>query len=82
MAYIRGVQGLRQRVDKINEITQNGLNYIGEWHSHPDNTSINPSKADLIALDWVAEIMSSIGYPGLMAIIGKDSEPNYLLMEK
>ena len=82
MAYIRGVQGLRQRVDKINEITQNGLNYIGEWHSHPDNTSINPSKADLIALDWVAEIMSSIGYPGLMAIIGKDNEPNYLLMEK
>ncbi len=81
MAYIRGVQGLEKQIDKISDVTKNGLNYIGEWHSHPDNTSIFPSKEDLIALGWASEYMSAIGYPGLMAILGKD-KIKYLLKEE
>jgi hypothetical protein len=81
MAYIRGVKGLNQKVQRIRDVTSNSLMYIGEWHSHPTGVGINPSKNDNIALDWVKEFQASIGYPGLLAIIGDAPMPNYLLSQ-
>jgi hypothetical protein len=79
MAYIRGVKGLHQEVHKIREVTKDALAYVGEWHSHPAGAGTKPSKDDKIALNWVSDFQSSIGYPGLLAIIGDEALPNYLL---
>lgn len=78
-AYIRGVKGLHKEVEKYRNKTSDELTYIGEWHSHPRGASVNPSKDDKIALNWVSKFQSSIGAPGLLAILGDDGLPNYLL---
>lgn len=78
-AYIRGVKGLHKEVEKYRNKTSDELTYIGEWHSHPKGASVNPSKDDKIALNWVGEFQSSIGAPGLLAILGDEGHPNYLL---
>ena len=37
--YIRGCEGLEERVAAISAETAEELEYIGEWHSHPDGCS-------------------------------------------
>lgn len=78
-AYIRGVRGLDREIKRIGSVTKGEITYVGEWHSHPKGASIRPSKDDKISLKWLADIQSSIGYPGLLAIIGDENLPNYLL---
>ena len=82
MAYIRGVKGLDNDARKIRDVTSDALWYVGEWHSHPTGAGINPSKDDKIALDWISDFQTNIGHPGLLAIIGDDASPNYILTEK
>ena len=68
--YIRGCSGLRQKVDSVREITANQLDYIGEWHSHPDGYSCAPSSDDVKVFAWLTEQMSVYGLPGFMMIVG------------
>ena len=68
--YRRGCQGLKSRVEKINQITGGQLEYIGEWHSHPPGCSVNPSQADRQAFDWLSNHMRTDGLPPLMLIAG------------
>ena len=42
-SYIRGTKGLSEEVERIANVTGSNLDYIGEWHSHPDGTS-SPSE--------------------------------------
>lgn len=71
--YIRGCTGLKAEVDKVRKITTGMLDYVGEWHSHP-GYSTSPSRDDLLAFGWLAEIMDICGEPALMLIAG---EGNY-----
>ena len=68
--YIRGCQGLREQIDKIYEITEKQLEYIGEWHSHPPNCSVKPSQDDRKVFEWISEYMTADGLPPLMLIVG------------
>ena len=68
--YIRGCQGLKSQVEKIEKITAGQLKYIGEWHSHPPGCSVNPSQADRQVFDWLSNCMRSNGLPPLMLIVG------------
>ena len=36
--FIRGVQGIKAELDKVTCRTANALEYVGEWHSHPEFT--------------------------------------------
>lgn len=72
--YIRGYQGLTQRVKDFEDITQGMLRYVGEWHSHPQGCNCNPSKDDRKAFDWLAENMMLDELPALMAIAGDDRQ--------
>ena len=71
-AYIRGSQGLAQRVRNISDSTDGMLQYIGEWHSHPDASGVKPSPKDEKLLTWVEEIMDQDGLPGVMVIVGDE----------
>ena len=35
ICFFRGVSGLPEKINEINQLTGNQLGYIGEWHTHP-----------------------------------------------
>ena len=63
-AYIRGKNGLLEKINRIEGVTIGNLTYIGEWHSHPAN-SVTPSSDE----------QSS---PGCMMIVGETQVGAYL----
>jgi integrative and conjugative element protein (TIGR02256 family) len=77
--YIRGVEGLRKKVDDLSRIAGGDLVYVGEWHSHPAGSSGSPSADDLQAHQAVAEEMGKAGSPGLVLIQGEEWEPHILV---
>lgn len=77
--FIRGSQGLGREVERVRRITENQLDYVGEWHSHPPGGGCNPSTADLKAFSWLSEMMESEGLPALMLIAADNSECAYFL---
>jgi integrative and conjugative element protein (TIGR02256 family) len=76
--YIRGAEGLSDAVTDIQRRTGTMLQYVGEWHSHPDGYSCAPSSDDKRAFAWLVGLMEMDGYPGLMLIAGGDAHAWYL----
>ena len=73
-SYIRGTEGLSGEVKRIVRITSSNLDYIGEWHSHPDGHSVDPSASDKKLLNWIRAGMEKAGETGLMCIIGEGKQ--------
>jgi hypothetical protein len=71
--YIRGSAGLSARLREIAQRTQGGLEYVGEWHSHPRFHGVCQSGDDRIAMRKLRTIMAEDGRPAVMLIVG-DSE--------
>ena len=69
--YIRGKRGLSSQVEKICGATSGQLEYVGEWHSHPDGCPCRPSDDDLKVFSWLTKNMDDAGLPALMAIAGQ-----------
>ena len=67
--YIRGCEGLADRVAAINIESAGEVEYIGEWHSHPDRCGCGPSVHDLNLFANITDRMTAAGYPALMAIV-------------
>lgn len=70
--YIRGVEGLKKRCQEIGIMTMSQLEYIGEWHSHPDGAGTRPSQDDRKVHAWIARYAEAEGRPPLMLIMGAD----------
>lgn len=71
VSYIRGCQGLNTKIEEIGRVTLGQLQYVGEWHSHPDGCSTNPSHDDLEAYSWLISHMCKEDLPALMMIVGE-----------
>ncbi len=69
-SFIRGKEGLLEEYKNYLKITDNQMVYLGEWHSHPENCSTNPSKLDENLFGYLAQSMGSQGYPAVMCILG------------
>ena len=76
--YIRGSKGLAQEVERIRAVTDGQLEYVGEWHSHPDGFPCLPSTDDLKVFAWLTENLDDAGLPSLMAIAGQGRVAWYL----
>lgn len=76
-AYIRGSNGLLEQINKIEEITSGNLEYIGEWHSHPNNNT-SQSMDDGVLIRSIAEYNYQRSCPGCMIIVGNDHISPYL----
>ncbi|MGA1824396.1 MAG: ThiF family adenylyltransferase [bacterium] len=72
--YIRGCQGLKAQLERVKTMTASMLDYIGEWHSHPDSASIRPSGDDIKAFAELRKTMDTFGLPALMMIAGNHSQ--------
>jgi integrative and conjugative element protein (TIGR02256 family) len=77
--YIRGSEGLAEQVTAAALRSSNQLEYIGEWHSHPDSCSIDPSAEDMKVFSWMTDRMTAAGLPALMAIIGQHRSSSWFL---
>ena len=73
-SYIRGTKGLSEEVERIVRITGSNLDYIGEWHSHPDEHSVEPSTNDQKLLNWIRAGIEKAGETRLMCIIGEGKQ--------
>lgn len=69
-SYIRGVEGLEDKIEKIKERTGHQLTYIGEWHSHPHGCSNAPSADDMKLFTTMSDEMQRGDYPFVMGILG------------
>lgn len=68
--YIRGSAGLSARLREIGQRTQGGLEYVGEWHSHPRHHGAGQSDDDRTAMRKLQTIMAEDGRPAVMLIVG------------
>ena len=69
--YIRGSRGLERAVKEASQKTDGMLEYIGEWHSHPDGCSTAPSEDDLEGFSLLTELMGQDGLPAVIMIVGQ-----------
>ena len=69
----RGTQGLTEAVKDATNRTSGVVGYVGEWHSHPDECSTNPSQDDKIQLIELAISMEEDGLPAVIVIVGYDN---------
>lgn len=65
-------QTLLERVRETRERTGNAVDYVGEWHSHPDGCAVAPSDIDLLQLASLSERLGAEGLPAMVAIVGED----------
>jgi integrative and conjugative element protein (TIGR02256 family) len=69
--FIRGSSGLRERVVDAGRKTGGMIQYIGEWHSHPDGYGTVPSVDDSNVFSWLSAKMKEDGFPPVMLILGE-----------
>jgi integrative and conjugative element protein (TIGR02256 family) len=77
--FIRGSKALQQELREVEQKTEGRLEYIGEWHSHPEGVAGIPSCDDRTAFAWLASIMQNDGFPALMLIASDDNHYNFYL---
>lgn len=69
-SFERGVEGVITEFEKYRKITENQIQYLGEWHSHPKGCPPTPSTYDKQLYEYLYNSLSRQGYPVLMAIFG------------
>lgn len=79
--FIRGTVGLAEALDECRRRTARIVDYVGEWHSHPDHVSSRPSTDDYALLAHLAAVMANDGLPSVMLIVG-DSDVTILTSVK
>ena len=68
-AYIRGIEGVGEKLAEVGLRTANNLEYVGEWHSHPEGCSVDPSIDDKELFAWLTQNMSGQSRPAIMLIV-------------
>lgn len=81
VCYVRGCEGLPEQIAKVRSRTAGQVEYIGEWHSHPNGCSTRPSSDDQNVFAWQAQHMVAEGLPPLMAIVGEGASSSWYLDE-
>jgi molybdopterin/thiamine biosynthesis adenylyltransferase len=72
-SYVRGTEGVQEKLLMIENTTAGHLKYVGEWHSHPQDCSLNMSHDDIILFKEISDEMNAIGCPPLMIIAGDNN---------
>ena len=72
--FIRGSSSLTERLQAIEQRTAQGVQYVGEWHSHPSGASLAMSCDDRKLLQFLSERVEADGLPGIVLIVGEGGE--------
>jgi integrative and conjugative element protein (TIGR02256 family) len=73
-SFVRGCEGLLTKVKQAGVATGGMVQYVGEWHSHPDGYDTHTSEDDRSVLAWIAEKTQEDGYQPVMGIIGEHDQ--------
>ena len=68
--FIRGSGGLSGELEAWTRRTGGAVNYVGEWHTHPEGCVTAPSDEDRTVLAWLDGRMRVDGLPAVMLIAG------------
>lgn len=69
--YVRGCRGLKETLTQVEKNTNEMIEYIGEWHSHPPSSNTAPSNYDIQLFQWLTQTMGGEGLPAVMIIVGE-----------
>lgn len=78
-SYIRGTKNLPEKLEAYSNQTSGILEYIGEWHSHPDDFRPSPSDHDENLFEYIKEHMQINSQPTLMLIVGSNENMCWLV---
>ncbi len=70
--FVRGAKNLRPLVTSLAEATVGRLQYVGEWHSHPDGAAARPSDDDEGVFAYLRKQLDPPGAPYAMLICGRE----------
>ncbi len=68
----RGTRNLSAVVADAHKRTAGQVEYVGEWHSHPQGAEPSPSETDISQLVWLGTERMVEDLPAIMMIIGDD----------
>lgn len=69
--FIRGQECQAEALENVHKRTAGVVDYVGEWHSHPDGCPARPSNDDEKLLNTLQHKMSAEGLPALMIIVAQ-----------
>ncbi len=67
--FIRGKEGQLEALRKVHDLTAGTVDYVGDWHSHPNGCSVKQSADDLVLFSTLVSRMQIEGLPALMLIV-------------
>lgn len=72
VSFVRGSEGLLEEVSDASRRTAGVVDYVGEWHSHPDGCSVKQSNDDIGQIDYLTKKMADDGLPAVQIIVGEN----------
>ena len=70
-SFVRGKEGNLDLLELVNRTTSNKVGYIGEWHTHGDHPTSDPSGDDIAGLAEMSQKVLRDAMPGFMMIHSK-----------
>lgn len=67
--FIRGKEGQLEALKKVHGLTAGIVDYVGDWHSHPNGCSVQPSTDDRVLFATLISRMQVEGLPAVMLIV-------------
>ena len=66
-SFVRGIAGMREYYEQLQKVSNGKQHYIGEWHSHPDESPTpshldSQTQIDIVTDRECAQILIMIGY--------------------
>jgi integrative and conjugative element protein (TIGR02256 family) len=78
--FVRGTSQVKEAVISAQNRTDGIVSYIGEWHSHPNGVSANPSDLDMKLVNGLSRQLYDDGQPGVILIIS-DMHENWVIKD-
>jgi integrative and conjugative element protein (TIGR02256 family) len=70
--FIRGEDEQEEALNEVHSRTASIVDYLGEWHSHPEGAPAHPSEDDEKLLNTLQNKMGVEGLPALMVIVARN----------
>jgi len=70
--FVRGEEGQKEALERVQQLTARVVDYVGEWHSHPQGFSAKASNEDDNLIKKLHQKMSVEGLPAVMLIVAEN----------